>query len=568
MVLCSLNRTFAGMKQKWILITLVIFALTACTSPDHEAMRQRLKYVSDCNRADTVFTERWLPTVDSLVTYFDRHGAANDRMIAHYVQGRVYHDMGEAPQALECYQRAAEQADTTRRDCDFLQLSRICAQTAHLFLQQNLPKNAMLESAKAGHYAMIAQDSVTYISCIVMESMAHYELQQYNEAMLLGEEVFRYNLERKDSLKAYIALRQAILSALKADNITIADKWLTLYEDSSGLVDRNSQVLKGHELYYALKGTSCLGKNNNKQAEFYFQALLASTNNLGMRARAYQGLYETYRNLHHLDSMAKYAVLYSQYNDSTTNALRSRDLQQQASLYNYSHSQEMSALMSARAAKSQRDLLLLMLILVAFFITISSLFLFYGMMVKSKIRKVNFGYFGLLIRYLHEQMKLQLLLDSDKRDKNAIEGQLSLVDSLKLQMAAYHDSQLDVWEVDEMLLDSPVVLRFHELAAMGKSPDNKDWIELRKNFNLNLPSFLEAIGNLAEIGIQETNVCILVKLHFVPSEICTLLNMKPQALTNIRTRLLLKLFGKHGGAKDFDKAIQLFSLPNNIPTNN
>lgn len=84
------------MKGKWILLTLTLFALMACTA-DHEAMRQRLKYVSDCNRADTVFTERWLPTVDSLVSYFDRHGSANDRMMAHYVQGRVYHDMGEAP---------------------------------------------------------------------------------------------------------------------------------------------------------------------------------------------------------------------------------------------------------------------------------------------------------------------------------------------------------------------------------------------------------------------------------------------------------------------------------------
>ena len=105
------------MKCKWILLILVLFALTACTT-DHEAMRQRLKYVSDCNRADTVFTERWLPTVDSLVAYFNRHGSANERMMAHYVQGRVYHDMGEAPQALECYQRAAEQADTTGSDCD------------------------------------------------------------------------------------------------------------------------------------------------------------------------------------------------------------------------------------------------------------------------------------------------------------------------------------------------------------------------------------------------------------------------------------------------------------------
>ncbi|MBR5698290.1 MAG: tetratricopeptide repeat protein, partial [Prevotella sp.] len=184
-------------------IIVIMLALTACTA-DHEAMRQRLQYVSDCNRADTVFTEQWLPTVDSLVSYFDpssrswlerffslpfratgvfraatgaaaapQRGAnphsrrrarkgvgSNDRMMAHYVRGRVYHDMGEAPQALECYQKAAEQADTTRSDCDFLQLSRIYAQTAHLFLQQNLPENAISVLAKACHYAMIAQDSV------------------------------------------------------------------------------------------------------------------------------------------------------------------------------------------------------------------------------------------------------------------------------------------------------------------------------------------------------------------------------------------------------------------------
>ena len=85
---------------------------------DRDAMRERMAYVSQCNRADTVFTEAWLPTVDSLVRFFDLHGNANERMMAHYLQGRVHHDMGETPIALECYQKATEMADTTRRDCD------------------------------------------------------------------------------------------------------------------------------------------------------------------------------------------------------------------------------------------------------------------------------------------------------------------------------------------------------------------------------------------------------------------------------------------------------------------
>ena len=51
----------------------VILLLAACTA-DRQHMRERLQYVADCNRADTVFTARWLPTADSLARYFTRHG--------------------------------------------------------------------------------------------------------------------------------------------------------------------------------------------------------------------------------------------------------------------------------------------------------------------------------------------------------------------------------------------------------------------------------------------------------------------------------------------------------------
>ena len=74
----------------FILLYLILSVLVSCT--DKEAIRQRLSYVSQCNRADTVFTEKWLPTVDSLVNYFDRHGNANEKMTTHYLKGRVHHD--------------------------------------------------------------------------------------------------------------------------------------------------------------------------------------------------------------------------------------------------------------------------------------------------------------------------------------------------------------------------------------------------------------------------------------------------------------------------------------------
>ena len=56
-------------------------------------------------------------TTDSVmrraVRYYDRHGSPNQRLLAHYLLGCVYRDLGSSPRALEEYQRAVSQADST-----------------------------------------------------------------------------------------------------------------------------------------------------------------------------------------------------------------------------------------------------------------------------------------------------------------------------------------------------------------------------------------------------------------------------------------------------------------------
>ena len=61
---------------------------------------------------------------------------------------------------------------------------------------------------------------------------------------------------------------------------------------------------------------------------------------------------------------------------------------------------------------------------------------------------------------------------------------------------------------------------------------------------------------LSPLSSKEQQVCLLTVHHFLPSEIANLTIATPQAITNTRVRLLRKLFGETGGAKDFDTAIQ------------
>ena len=60
--------------RTYFILTIIAFVIASCT--DGEQMRQRLAEVQACNQTDTVFSSRWLPTVDSLVDYFDSHGAS------------------------------------------------------------------------------------------------------------------------------------------------------------------------------------------------------------------------------------------------------------------------------------------------------------------------------------------------------------------------------------------------------------------------------------------------------------------------------------------------------------
>ena len=123
-----------------------------------QRMRYELLYHKAMNKAYITFTSDSL--MKKVVDYYDRHGSANDRMQAYYVLGCVYRDMHEAPVALECYNKAAEQADTIEKNCDYATLSRIYSQMGILFDKQYLSYQEIDAFTKAAKYACLAKDTL------------------------------------------------------------------------------------------------------------------------------------------------------------------------------------------------------------------------------------------------------------------------------------------------------------------------------------------------------------------------------------------------------------------------
>ena len=100
--------------------------------------------------------------------FYDAHGTPNEQVRAHYLLGCIYRDLGEAPQALDCYYTAIERADTTSKDCNYRLMRSVYGQMAGVFHKQNLPNDEIKAVNEYKRYALLEKDSLEYIKAIEM----------------------------------------------------------------------------------------------------------------------------------------------------------------------------------------------------------------------------------------------------------------------------------------------------------------------------------------------------------------------------------------------------------------
>ena len=529
------------MKSKWILLILVLFAMTACTA-DHEAMRQRLKYVSDCNRADTVFTERWLPTVDSLVSYFDHHGSANDRMMAHYVQGRVYHDMGEAPRALECYQRAAEQADTTRTDCDLYTLYAVYGQMATLFHRQYLPDDEMQAQEMAERIAWKDRDTLNALKAFELRIRPYY-LNGEKDSMLFvakkaREKYLTAGYRKEAAQVVYISLN----ICLDRQNVSEARQWLGIYEQESGNFDEDGNLIKGGMFYYD-KGRYLLQIGQIDSAKLYFEKTLAK----GLPEAGYKGLLSVYEQKKKPDSIAKYAKLFAAANDSNFMHVNQQQVEQVRASYNYrKHVKEAQRLKEANTLRGWLLCLGLLTLLVL-------LFLLLWVRAKARERKrrlqelhrineeLQAKYVLLTEDYEQklEEMKLQQEQAADSDDSQSISQKIEALSfairkaNIKKEEIAMNTAHIQESAVFRRLQDNPTIAR----------SDEGIWPEVEAVINEAYPGFTDRLRLLLpKMSGKEWQVSLLLKAQLTHQLIAEIICETQGGESNIRRRLSKKLF--------------------------
>lgn len=122
------------------------------------------------------------------------------------------------------------------------------------------------------------------------------------------------------------------------------------------------------------------------------------------------------------------------------------------------------------------------------------------------------------------------------------------IEALKAQLSTYSEfSNRESWDAEQCLINQEIVNRLHKNATKGKIMNGNEWIDLQKLVRKLMPDFYDFITrqeyNLTD---KEEKICVLTRLHFIPTEICSLLDLKKQRVSNMRANLNKKMFNKIG----------------------
>ena len=518
-----------------------------------QKMRYELLRHKAMNKACITFTSD--SVMKEVVDYYDHHGSANERMLANYVLGCVYRDMYEAPMALEYYNKATEQADTTAADCDYGTLYRVYSQMGFLFSKQYLPYQLLDAFGKAVKYAYLAKDTLNAIinyqnrenaysylgnkdSVIAINLHAATMFKQignnYAAAIAFGCN-YKYYIEKKDFINAK--------KAFEAYNSTG-------YEGNSNYEDAKAYVL-------CLKGTYYMFTGQLDSACYILQQSLKFCKSFSNKAATTKALAHYYAKVNQPSLAMKYALQSAEYNDSDLIEARKTQLQQVQAMYDYGRNQEIARMAEQKAKRSTQMNYMIVFACVVLFLFLSYVYRKQLALKKKRIAASKLVYEDCLLKLKRlQEEKAQLVAEKDKKlaqiiteKENAISKLVSEIHDIQNRYSLSSMSDAYLVLKNSSIYKKIQCIEAHPLEEMNE----EDWTELADTVEELIPNFIPMLKN--RVSDRDYRICLLIRLGIPASLMARLLNLSDAAISKSRKTMLKKLCGKVGKPKEFDEYV-------------
>lgn len=529
----------------------------------HFRMQYQLHRQNAVNKTSDKFTSDSLCQV--LVHYFDRHGSVNERVLAHYLLGRAYTDMGDAPQAISSYQDAISAADTTAADFKFRILSNAYAQMADIYHYQLLLTNEIETRKKASSYAYRANQPLWGIYNQAMIANAYILLNQKDSAETILKSV-REQYRKYGYTQQALRYSRALIHIYTNPPQRLAEAKVLMdeFEAESDLFDEHHELPPSQKKYYEYKGKYYEGINKLDSAEHCYRKMYYPRMTPVDQDPMYSGLLSVFTKRHQADSMAKYARLYCMANDSSI-ALKDREtVAQMSALYNYARFEKEA---HGNEVKAYKTLMGLIISIVLIAIGCATSFLLWRRN-RQKINQLKMELADANVEYEENLNKLQQLEFNQRELITAFHQKLSESQGEIAQInQEYEDEKASLLEENKALqkrieqlqqeksiskylevaasfAEDPIVKRIREISRKPLSPVTEDeWKELTNVFANSYPELYRDLCLYCNTP-QSIRVCILTILGVGNNEQANMLDITSPRVSNTKSALNKTLFNE------------------------
>ena len=518
-----------------------------------QKMRYELLRHKAMNKACITFTSD--SVMKEVVDYYDHHGSANERMLANYVLGCVYRDMHEAPMALEYYNKATEQADTTAADCDYGTLYRVYSQMGFLFSKQYLPYQLLDAFGKAEKYAYLAKDTLNAIINYQNRENAYSYLGNKDSVIAINLHAATMFKQIGNNYAAAIAFgcnynyyveKEDTLNALK----TFKAYFSTGYEGNSEYEDSKAYVLCQKGTYYMFTAQLDSAYNNLQQS-------LRLCKSYSIKAATTKALAQYYAKVNQPAMAMKYALQSSEYNDSDLIEARKTQLQQVKAMYDYGRNQEIARRAELKAKRSTQMNYMIVFACVVLFLFLSYVYRKQLALKKKRIAASKLVYEDCLLKLKRlQEEKAQLVAEKDKKlaqiiteKENAISKLVSEIHDIQNRYSLSSMSDAYLVLKNSSIYKKIQCIEAHPLEEMTE----EDWTELADTVEELIPNFIPMLKN--RVSDRDYRICLLIRLGIPASLMARLLNLSDAAISKSRKTMLKKLCGKVGKPKEFDEYV-------------
>ena len=435
-----------------------------------------------------------------------------------YHEALALMDQGDAPSALERLEQAAERATT-----DSL-LALVYSQMGTLYFSQRILDRAMQSYRQAYAIDERAADTLGLIydlrdmgnvlratddrtdSCVVCFEQArqlaaasgHLAMQHDVESQLAAYHLFRNHLSEARQL-LMPAVEQADSGSLDAYRFMLAD-------------------------YYHRAG-------QRDSAIHYYNILLQGEANIYARQMAHRVLAEQAIAQGNSEQALQHLQRYEELTDSIYKLSDAESVRRTAALYDYTRHQQ-------KAARLQRTAIIAVAVGLLVVLIACALLLYF----RQRRR-----YYRLQVQRLEELLKASAPSNLPQL------GEASKVTSAAEDGVAT-SPQLGGMRGAE---GTRGAARLQQLLADPRHPSlpDEEWADVEQAVEQASPSFLHRLETFCQLAPQERRVCLLLRLGIPPAGIAQLTAHTRQAVTNTRSRLYRKAFGRPGTPAEWDEFI-------------